>query len=102
MIVQLVITGQELGHCPVLLLMLKFSSSVVYAESERVDWLWGGEGRPRGKTADVLILGSEEAEVGSTSSNLLELGWQNEHEVRGDFWNLCNHSGSHYKLRVPH
>lgn len=31
---QMVMTEQELGHCPVLLLMLKFSSSVVYGGSE--------------------------------------------------------------------
>lgn len=41
MVKKLVITGQELGHCPVLLLMLTVSFSVVNGGSKRVDWLFG-------------------------------------------------------------
>lgn len=43
-------------------------------EGVRVDWLLGGEDGAWGKTGGILVLGSEEAEVGSNSSNVLELG----------------------------
>ena len=64
MIKKWVITGQELGHSPVLLLMLKFSSSVVNGGKERIDWLLEEERKLCGKTAGILIPGSKEAEVG--------------------------------------
>ena len=83
MIKKWVITGQELGHSPVLLLMLKFSSSVVNGGKERIDWLLEEERKLCGKTAGIFIPGSKEAEVGYTSSNLLEFGWQNGYQVTG-------------------
>lgn len=75
MIKKLVFTGQELGHYTVLLLMPRVSSSVVNEGVRQ----WTGfleERKPYGETGGILILGSEKVEVDSTSSNLLEFGWQ--------------------------